>query len=68
MSQILKTIAKNVRYYRLKKNLTQAQLAKSTNLHRTHISKIENAKINIYLTTLVNLARTLDVCPRDLVK
>lgn len=68
MSQILLKIAKSVRYYRLKKNLTQAQLAKKINRHKTYISKIENARINIYLTTLVNLAKALGVHPRDLVK
>jgi len=68
MSQILKTIAKNVRYYRLKKKLTQKELARKIKVHSRYISHVENAKINIYLTILVNLAKALDVGPRDLVK
>lgn len=68
MSNILKTIAKNVRSYRLEKKLTQDQLAKKTNHHRSYISNIENARVNIYLTTLFELAKALGVRARDLVK
>ncbi len=68
MPDILNTIARNVRYYRLKKKLTRKELAKEIKVHSTYISHVENGKINIYLTTLVNLAKALDVCPRDLVK
>jgi len=67
MSQILKKIAKNTRYYRLKKKLTQEQLAKKAKLSRGFVNRIENAKVNIYLTTLVELAKALGVSPRDLV-
>ena len=68
MSQLLRKIGKNVRYYRLKKNLTQEQLAKKSNFHRSYISHIEHAKRNIFLTTLVKLAEVLGVNPSDLVK
>lgn len=68
MAQILRTIAKNVYHYRLKKGLTQKELAEKIKVHPSYISHVENARINIYLTTLVNLARALGVGPRDLVK
>ena len=68
MPDILQTIAKNVRHYRRKKNLTQAQLAERTNHHPSYISNIENARINIYLTTLFELAKALKVKARDLVE
>jgi len=68
MSEILGKIAANVRHYRLKKGLTQARLAKMTKHHRNYISSIENARVNIYLTTLYRFARALGVKPRDLVK
>jgi transcriptional regulator with XRE-family HTH domain len=45
MSQILKKIAKNTRYYRLKKKLTQKELAKKVKIHPSYISRVENAKM-----------------------
>jgi transcriptional regulator with XRE-family HTH domain len=68
MSQILKKIAENTRYYRLKKKLTQKQLAKKAKLSRGFVNRIENGKVNIYLTTLYAIAKALDVSARELVK
>ena len=68
MSQVLITVSNNVRRYRLKKKLSQQQLAKKAKIHPTYLSRIENAKINIFLTTLFKLARALGVRARDLVK
>jgi transcriptional regulator with XRE-family HTH domain len=68
VSQILQKIAKNTRYYRLKKNLTQRQLAKKAKIHPSYVSRIENAKINMFLTTLYAIAKALGVDARDLVK
>jgi transcriptional regulator with XRE-family HTH domain len=68
VSQILKKIANNMRYYRLKKKLTQKQLAKKAKLSRGFVNRIENAKVNIYLTTLYAIAKALDVSARELVK
>jgi transcriptional regulator with XRE-family HTH domain len=67
MSQILKKIAKNTRYYRLKKKLTQKQLAKKAKMSRGFVNRIENARVNIYLTTLYEIAKALGVSARDLV-
>jgi transcriptional regulator with XRE-family HTH domain len=68
MSQILKKIAKNTRYYRLKKKLTQKELAKKAKIHPSYISRVENAKINLFLTTLYAIAKALDIHAVDLVK
>jgi transcriptional regulator with XRE-family HTH domain len=68
MSDILKKIADNVRHYRSERKLTQKQLAKKAKISRGYVSQIENAKLNIYLTTLVKLAKALGVSPGDLVK
>lgn len=68
MSELLGKIGDNVRYYRSKRKLTQKQLAKKARISRGYISQIENAKLNIYLTTLVALARALGVRCSDLVE
>ncbi len=44
--------------------LTQEELAMMTELHRTEISLLENAKRMPRLDTLVKLVRSLD-CPAD---
>lgn len=59
--EILITIAENTRHYRLKKKMTQAQLAKKAKLSRGYISLVENAKVNLYPTTLYQIARGLRV-------
>ena len=59
--EILITIAENTRHYRLKKKMTQAQLAEKAKLSRGYISLVENAKVNMYLTTLCQIAKGLKV-------
>ena len=59
--EILITIADNVRHYRLKRNMTQAKLAKKAKLSRGYISLVENAKVNLYVTTLYQIAKGLRV-------
>lgn len=61
-------VAKNIRRLRLEKKLTQKQLAKRVKMHPSYISKIENAKIDMFLTTLFKLANGLNVNLKDLVK
>ena len=68
MSQLLKKVGSNVRLYRRKKNLTQKKLAEKSGIHQTYLSRIENGRINIFLTTLIKIARALETRPRNLVK
>lgn len=68
MADILDKIAKNVRFYRLKKGMTQEKLAKKAGLSRGYISQVENAQIKIYITILIGLAKSLGVRPKNLVK
>ena len=68
MSDLLKIAGNNIRHYRLKKKLTQKQLAKKIGFHRNYISRIENARVSMFVTTLVKIARVLNVKPKDLVE
>lgn len=57
-----------IAYYRKLRGLTQAELAESTNLSRTHISNIEapNGKTSISLNKLFDIADVLEVPVKDL--
>ncbi len=54
-----KIIRKNIRYFRLKKNLTQQQLADMIDMSREYICDIENESRNKHLTIAV-LGRIAD--------
>lgn len=67
-NETLVKIAHNMKRYRKENNFTQSQLAQKAKMHHSYISKIENAKINIFLSTLLKLAKALKITPKDLVK
>ena len=51
---------KNVKYYRKKFNLTQAQLAELTNLSTNYIGMIERGKRIIKLDKILKIANSLN--------
>ncbi|HET7122091.1 MAG TPA: helix-turn-helix transcriptional regulator [Solirubrobacterales bacterium] len=61
---IKERFAHNLRSARQGVGLTQEELAMMTEMHRTEISLLENAKRTPRLDTLVKLVRALD-CPAD---
>lgn len=65
---ILKCFGENVKYYRIKRNMTQEVLADKCDLHRTYISDIERFNRNISLTNLQKIANALTVEPYILIK
>ena len=68
MGNILIRVAKNVRSYRLRLGMTQKKLGQKAHLSRGYISKIENAKVDIYLDVLIQVAKALKVQTKDLLK
>lgn len=58
---ILKQFGKNVRWYRLKKGLSQEELAALAHLHRTYIGMIERAEKNITLLNIEKIATALNM-------
>lgn len=56
-------VAKNIKYYRKSKNLTQAQLAEKTGYSHEFIRRIEgpNSGKNFSLDTVSNIANALDI-------
>lgn len=57
----------NLKKERLKKNLTQEELANISDFHRTYIGYLENGKRNITLLSLVRLSKALGCNIEDLV-
>ena len=56
----------NVRARRIKKKLTQEQLAEVCDLHRTYIGAIERGARNVSLKNIVILANALETTPSEL--
>lgn len=56
---IVAQIGRSIKNTRLKKNITQAQLAKNAGLNRWTISKIENGE-SVTLSSLIQILRALD--------
>ncbi|MCX6787496.1 MAG: helix-turn-helix transcriptional regulator [Candidatus Kaiserbacteria bacterium] len=57
-----------VRAIRLKKEMSQGDVAKLLDVHRTYISKIERGIENMSLQRIEKLAKALKVEIKDLVK
>lgn len=61
-------VAANVRKLRLRRGLSQEQLAEVSGFHRTYIGSIERAERNITLSTLEALAVALETTPEVLLQ
>lgn len=59
--ELLKKFGLNVKFARMKKNLTQEQLAEIMDIHWTYIAKIETGRINMSLGKVLELAKVLNV-------
>jgi transcriptional regulator with XRE-family HTH domain len=66
-SSQLNQLALKVKTLRLKRGLTQQDLADISEIDRKTVNRIENSSYSITLTTLFALAEALDVNPSDLI-
>ena len=57
----IEEIIQSVRTARKEKRLSQRALSKRAGIPQSHISKIENGPVDIKLSTLIELARALDL-------
>ena len=62
----LKLFGENLRRIRNEKNITMQQLANQAEIELSQIYRIEAGKINPKLTTLLKIAKGLNVLPADL--
>ncbi len=59
--EIIKKIAFNIKIERMRKKLTQFQLAEMIDVHEKYIGKVESGKQNLTIKTLIKLANALDI-------
>ena len=64
---ITEQFGKKVRYFRKIRNLSQAQLAELSELHRTYIGSVERGERNITLLNASKIAKALSVSLAELV-
>ena len=63
-----KKLGENLRKWRLKKNMSQGDLATALNVDRAYISNIENGRMNPTLSTLEKIAGALGISSSELLK
>lgn len=63
----LTNIGLNINRIRKEKRMTQEDLCGMTELDRSHLSEIENGKMNITVRTLSKIAQGLGVSLKDLI-
>ncbi|KRE70879.1 hypothetical protein ASL11_11335 [Paenibacillus sp. Soil750] len=66
--QIELIFGKVLKSLRIKKGITQEQLATISTLERTYISELENGKYQPTLTSIFDIARGLNMKPSELVR
>lgn len=64
----LKKLGANLKKLREAKNLSLRELSYECDIDNSKISKIEKGQINITFTTILQLARALEVHPSELLK
>ena len=62
-----KKLGENLRKIRLKKNMSQGDLATALSVDRAYISNIENGRMNPTLSTLEKIAGVLKISIKNLV-
>lgn len=62
----LKKFGLRVRFFRLRLQLSQDELARKADLHRTYVGAVERGERNICLTNIFRLADALGVETKDL--
>jgi predicted transcriptional regulator len=63
-----KKLGENLRKWRLKKNMSQGNLATALSVDRAYISNIENGRMNPTLSTLEKIANALGISSSELLK
>lgn len=68
MTEEAKKLGGNLKRIRVKKNITQIEIAKTLGVDRSFVSNIENGKNNPTLATIAKLAQALGVPVDELFK
>jgi transcriptional regulator with XRE-family HTH domain len=66
--EILRKFGKQVALLRKQKKLSVRELALAADLDYTRVQRIEAGKVNLLVTTIMSLAKGLDVSPDHLLR
>lgn len=66
MSEIQKLLGDNIKYYRKQKNIQQSELAKIIGIDQANLSKIENGKTDLVLSSIKKIADGLNISSSQL--
>ncbi len=64
----LKTLGLNIKIARMKKNISQEELAELVNTSRTTISMIETARQNPTILKVIDIAKVLEIDINEIIK
>ncbi len=64
----LKSLGYNIKKYRLLKGFTQEEFAEKIGKTSNYISLLENGHKGIHITTLFDIARALEIAPKELLE
>ncbi|MEX2573693.1 MAG: helix-turn-helix transcriptional regulator [Balneolaceae bacterium] len=65
---LVQAFGRTIEEIRLSKNISQAELAERSDLHRTYISDLERGLKQPSLSTLVRLAKAFEIQTSDLIR
>ena len=65
-SKFLSVLGARIRKLRLKKDMTQNELAMLCNFEKASMSRIESGQTNMTILTMVKISKALDVDIKDL--
>jgi len=68
MAEIFSKFGQNLKRIRMKKKMSQGDIARALDVHRAYISGIENGKRNPTLATIQKLANALAISADKLLK
>ena len=62
----IKNLGTHIRQLRERKNMSQEDLAGDRGIPKSQVARIERAKINTTIRTLIKIANALEIEPKDL--
>ena len=65
--KFLKALGKRIKGLRKSQDISQDQLAYESDMHRTHLNRMENGKLDIGISKLRSLSKALDITLKELV-
>ena len=61
----IKRLGKKIKALRMKQEISQSQLAFEANIPRNQIGRIERGEINTSISTVLSIAKALEINPKE---